>query len=159
MKTKRAYIRLSLPGIEMPAGTRAQPPFTVGELMTPDPIVISEDSQVDDCVRMLEESEISGLPVVDADGLLVGVISESDIVRAQATEHLWNRWPNLRVRHLMHAPVLTADRGMPMVEAAVLMERSHVHRLVVLGDDQARPIGVVSTSDLVRALAHRPADD
>jgi CBS domain-containing protein len=133
-------------------------PLTVGQLMTPDPIVVSESSPAETAVRMLEEHEISGLPVVDSDGVLVGVISESDIVRARATQHLWSRWPGLRVRHLMHAPVLTADEAMTIEEAAETMERAHVHRLVVVAEDQRTPIGIVSTSDLVRALARRPTD-
>ena len=131
---------------------------TVGELMTPDPIVIEDDASLDHAVRLLEENEITGLPVVDRDGVLVGVISHTDIVRARAVAHLWHRWPGLRVRHLMHAPALTADRSMSLEEAAQIMERSHVHRLVVVGDDQLTPVGIISTTDLVRALAHRPTD-
>jgi len=131
---------------------------TVAELMTPDPVLIDEAATVDEAVRLLEENEISGLPVVDGDGLLVGVISQTDIVRARAVGHLWQRWPGLRVRHLMHAPALTADLDMSMEEAAQLMERAHVHRLVVVDEDQLRPVGVISTTDLVRALAHRPTD-
>lgn len=131
---------------------------SVGELMTPDPIVIDESASVDDAVRLLEENEITGLPVVDRDGVLVGVISQTDIVRARAVAHLWHRWPGLRVRHLMHAPALTADRAMNMEEAAQLMERAHVHRLIVVDDDQMTPIGIISTTDLVRSLAHRPTD-
>jgi CBS domain-containing protein len=130
----------------------------VGQLMTPDPIVVAEDASLDDAVRLLEENEISGLPVVDRDGLLVGVLSQTDIVRARAVAHLWSRWPGLRVRHLMHSPALTADRNMTMGEAAQLMERAHVHRLIVVDEDQLKPIGVISTTDLVRALAHRPTD-
>jgi CBS domain-containing protein len=107
---------------------------------------------------MLEENEISGMPVVDAGGALVGVISETDIVRARATEYLWRRWPGLRVRHLMHTPVLTADATMDIEEAASVMERNHVHRLVVVDESQSRPLGIVSTSDLVRAIARRPTD-
>jgi predicted transcriptional regulator len=131
---------------------------TVAELMTPDPIVIEEDASLDDAVRLLEENEITGMPVVDRDGVLVGVISHTDIVRARAVAHLWHRWPGLHVRHLMHAPALTADRAMTLEEAAQIMERAHVHRLVVVGDDQLTPVGVISTTDLVRALAHRPTD-
>lgn len=131
---------------------------TVADLMTPDPIVIDESATVDEAVRLLEENEISGLPVVDRDQLLVGVISQSDIVRARAVDHLWRRWPALRVRHLMHSPALTADRSMTMEEAAQIMERAHVHRLVVVDDDQMTPVGVISTTDLVRALARRPTD-
>jgi CBS domain-containing protein len=131
---------------------------TVGELMTPDPIVIDEGASLDEAVRLLEENEISGLPVIDPDGVLVGVISQTDIVRARAVAHLWNRWPGLRVRHLMHAPVLTADRAMSMEDAARIMEHAHIHRLVVVDIDQLTPIGIISTTDLVRALARRPTD-
>jgi CBS domain-containing protein len=138
------------------AATAAAP--TVGELMSPDPITVKEGALLDEAVRLLEEHEISGLPVVDGDGLLVGMLSQTDVLHARATEYLWSRWPGLRVRHLMHAPVLTADPQMPLDEAARLMERAHVHRLVVVADDQLTPVGIISTSDLVRALAHRPTD-
>lgn len=131
---------------------------TVDQLMTPDPIVIDESATVDEAVRLLEENEISGMPVVDRDGVLLGVISQTDIVRARAVGHLWHRWPGLHVRHLMHSPALTADRSMSLEEAAQMMERAHVHRLVVVDDDQTTPVGVISTTDLVRALARRPTD-
>jgi CBS domain-containing protein len=126
--------------------------------MTPDPITVRVDEALQVAARLLEENEISGVPVVDEDDVLVGVLAESDLVRARATEHLWSRWPGLTVRHLMHSPVLTADRGMTLEEAATLMERAHVHRLVVVADDQATPIGVVSTSDIVRSMVGERED-
>jgi CBS domain-containing protein len=125
---------------------------TVDEVMTPDPITIRADAPLSAAARLMEESEISGVPVVDEHGLLVGVLAESDLVRARATEHLWSRWPGLTVRHLMHTPVLTADGSMSLEEAATLMERAHVHRLVVVGADQQTPVGIISTSDIVRAM-------
>lgn len=125
---------------------------TVDQVMTPDPITIRADAPLSDAARLMEESEISGVPVIDEHGLLVGVIAESDLVRARATEHLWSRWPGLTVRHLMHTPVLTADGSMSLEEAATLMERAHVHRLVVVGPDQQTPVGIISTSDIVRAM-------
>ena len=99
-------------------GGEAQNALLVGELMTPDPIVIDESAGVDEAVRLLEENEISGLPVVDREGVLLGVLSQTDIVRARAVGYLWHRWPGLRVRHLMHSPALTADRSMSLEEAA-----------------------------------------
>ncbi len=125
---------------------------TVEQVMTPDPITIRSDAPLSDAARLLEENEISGVPVVDETGTLVGVLAESDLVRARATEHLWSRWPGLSVRHLMHTPVLTADRSMSLEEAATMMERAHVHRLVVVGDDQQFLEGIVSTSDIVRSM-------
>lgn len=133
-------------------------PLTVGQLMTPDPIVLADSAPAEAAVRMLEEHEVSGLPIVDPDGLLVGVVSEADVVRARATPDVWDRWSNLRVRDLMHAPVLTADQSMTIEEAAQTMDNAHVHRLVVVAEDQATPIGIVTSSDIVRALAHRPTD-
>jgi CBS domain-containing protein len=139
--------------------TSLRPVPTVEEVMTPDPIVLTTDEALQAAARQLEECEISGAPVVDASGQLVGVLSETDLVRARATEHLWRRWPGLKVRHLMHSPVLTADRTMTVAEAAKLMEQAHVHRLVVVADDQATPIGILSTSDLVRAMVGEREDD
>ena len=100
---------------------------------------------------MLEESEISGAPVVDSSGQLVGVLSETDLVHARATQLLWTHWSELQVRHLMHSPAITADPGMGIAEAAELMEEARVHRLVIVGDDQL-PIGVLSTGDVIRAV-------
>lgn len=135
---------------------RASP--TVEQVMTPDPITIRADEPLSSAARLLEENEISGVPVVDENGGLVGVLSESDLVRARATDNLWSRWPGLSVRHLMHTPVLTADRSMTLEEAAVLMERAHVHRLVVVAEDQQTPVGIISTSDLVRAMVGERED-
>ena len=131
---------------------------TVEHVMTPDPITIRSDAPLSTAARLLEEHEISGVPVVDEGGTLVGILSESDLVRARATEHLWSRWPGLSVRHLMHTPVLTADRSMTLEEAATLMERAHVHRLVVVGEDQQTPVGIISTSDIVRAMVGERED-
>jgi CBS domain-containing protein len=112
--TSHPYIRLNPRPDEPPMRSDASDSITVGDLMTPGPIVIDESASIDDAVRALEENDITGLPVVDGEGLLVGVISQTDIVRARAVEHLWRRWPGLRVRHLMHSPALTADRSMSL---------------------------------------------
>jgi CBS domain-containing protein len=158
MNAGQKYIRVSAPSADLRPEDEPDGMASVAELMTPDPIVIDESASLDEAVRLLEENEISGLPVVDREGILVGVITQTDVVRARAVGHLWHRWPGLRVRHLMHSPALTADRSMTMEEAAQLMERAHVHRLVVVDDDQITPIGIISTTDLVRALARRPTD-
>lgn len=96
--------------------------------------------------RLLDEYHISDLPVVDRDGQLVGVISQTDLLRARVIDHLWKAMPGLAVRHLMSAPAVTARESMPLDEAAI-------HRLVVLGDDGLTPVGVLSVSDLVHEMA------
>lgn len=125
---------------------------TVGDLMTADPIVVSADAPLADAARLLEQHHVHGLPVVDALGGVIGVVSQTDMLRARSTDDLWSRWPGLRVRHLMTAPALTINADAPVGEAAARMEHEHVHRLVVVDSDGATPVGIISTTDLVRAM-------
>ena len=134
--------------------TAIERPSTVGDLMALQPIVIATSASLTDAARMMDEYDISGLPVVGDAGRVVGVISQTDLVRARATEWLWSNWTGLEVRHLMSSPALTIRTSAALEAAAVRMERDHVHRLVVVADDDPdTPIGVISTSDVVRALA------
>lgn len=127
-------------------------PATVGELMSLDPVVIAADAPLPDAARLLEEHKIHGLPVVDHLGRLVGVLSQTDMLRARSSEELWARWPGLRVRHLMTSPALTISADAGVADAAECMERERVHRLVVVAADGSTPVGIISTTDLVRAM-------
>lgn len=141
----------------MSGARQADGPRVVGDLMAADPITVEAEAPLADAARLMEERHVSGLPVVDAAGALVGVVSQTDMLRARATEYLWANWAGLRVRHLMTSPAVTVHRQTPLALAARRMDRHHVHRLVVVDDhDDARPIGVLSTSDLVRAMAEVP---
>ncbi len=129
-----------------------KPTMAVGDAMTRDPIVLREDDPLAVAAEVLDVAHISGAPVVDAKGTLVGVLSRTDLLHARATERLWERWPGLRVRHLMHWPAITVLATLSLDEAAVLMEREHVHRLVVVEPGRDRPVGILSTTDLVHAM-------
>ena len=130
-------------------------PRSVGELMTLDPIVASVDMPLGDAAALMEFYRVSGLPVVDWSGVLVGVISQTDLLHARTTEALWHAWPGLTVRHLMTQPAVTVSAGTPLEEAAAIMERLRIHRLVVTDADGETPIGVLSVTDLVRSMASR----
>jgi CBS domain-containing protein len=131
----------------------------VADLMHPDPVVIGANASVAEAARRMDEHHIHGLPVVDATGYLVGVLSQTDLLRARSTEYLWANWPGLAVRHLMTAPAVTVTRSTPIADAAVTMERRRIHRLVVVADDDPRrPIGILSTTDLIHAIAALPAE-
>jgi IMP dehydrogenase len=101
----------------------------VGEVMTSDPITVVSTASLAEAVSVLDSKKITGLPVVDASGALVGVLSQTDLVRARSN-------------------TIPATAGLE--EAARVMEERRVHRLVVV-DDKATPIGIISTSDLVRS--------
>jgi CBS domain-containing protein len=122
---------------------------TVGEIMTPNPISIIETASLAEAAGILDSRKITGLPVVDADGLLVGVLSQTDLVRVRANQNMATNWPGLAVGQVMTKPALTISATARLEDAARMMEESRVHRLVVT-DDAATPIGIISTSDLVR---------
>ena len=128
---------------------------TVRDVMTKGVVSVPADSPISEAARLLDTYRISGLPVVDRDGQLVGVVSQTDLLRARVIDHLWAALPGLAVRHLMTAPAVTAREGMPLDEAASLMEERQIHRLVVVGADGRTPIGVLSVSDLVHEMARR----
>ena len=126
---------------------------SVGELMSIDPVTIGADEPAQAAEHLMAERRVSGLPVVDRSGKLVGVVSQTDLVRAHAAGQSLASWPGLAVRHLMTAPALTVRIDESLLEAARRMEERHVHRLVVVSAGGDTPIGVISTLDLVGSLA------
>ena len=131
--------------------TRTTSP-SVGELMSIEPITIGVDEAIGRAEQLMSERSITGLPVVDRLGRLQGVLSQTDLVRAHASGQPLASWPGLAVRHLMTSPALTIRIDESLLTAARMMEQHHVHRLVVVAPDGQHPVGVLSTTDLVRAL-------
>ena len=133
---------------------KTAPRVTVGDCMAVEPILVRADASLTEAVGLMDRHHIHGLPVIDASGSLLGVLSQTDLARARATEYLWSGWPGLAVRHLMTSPAITVKRSTPLVIAARKMERHGIHRLVVVDDaDETIPIGVLSMTDLIHAIA------
>ena len=125
-----------------------------GDWMTIMPVVIGSDARIEEAERMLELHEVTGLPVVDGDGKLVGVISQTDLLRGSGDLHsaVRRRYTGLRVADLMSSPAITVDISTPMREAARLMRDEKIHRLVVV-DGAERPLGVLTSMDFVTLYA------
>ena len=124
----------------------------VADFMTIDPIVVAEDAPLEEAARLVREYSISGLPVVDDSGALVGVISETDLLHARTTDALWRAREGLTVQHLMTHPAVAVMSDVSIEHAAHVMEDRRIHRLVVVDTDGETPIGVLSVSDLVRSM-------
>lgn len=124
----------------------------VGELMTGDPVVAILDMPLADAAAIMDFYRVTGLPVVDWEGHVVGVLNQTDLLHARTTEALWSVWPGLAVRHLMTEPAVTVTPDVTVDEAARLMEEHRIHRLVVTAADGETPIGVLSVSDLVGSM-------
>jgi CBS domain-containing protein len=133
--------------------TTTQRHTTVADVMAIVPVVVRSSASLTEAAHLMDEHHISGLPVVDASGSLVGVLSQTDLARVRATEYLWSNWHGLAVRHLMSHPAETVHADVPLALAVQKMERLRIHRLIVVDDrDETLPIGVLSLTDVVHAI-------
>jgi CBS domain-containing protein len=132
-------------------------PQTVGELLTQGPVLGIVGMSLDDAAKLMEFYGVGGLPVIDWEGRLVGVIGRTDLLHARVNDSSWRAGPRLSVDQLMSQPAVTIGSDSFIDEAAEVMERLRIHRLVVLGPDGESPIGVLAATDLVRPIAERDA--
>ena len=127
----------------------------VADLMTIDPVVISVDASIEEAEELLRHNRITGLPVVDLAGRLVGVISQTDLLylAVPAIQALIrHRERGVRVGEVMSSPPVTIDGSATVRDAARRMNDERLHRLVAV-DDHGRPTGVVSAMDFVALAA------
>lgn len=129
--------------------------LVVADVMTMDPITVGVDATVEAAEQLLAAYRISGLPVIDGAGQLVGVLSRTDLLldRGPAlTQLVRGHASGLRVGELMTSPAVTVSLSATLVEAARIMRDERVHRLVVVNEHEV-PIGVLSATDYVTLIA------
>jgi CBS domain-containing protein len=127
----------------------------VADLMTIDPITIGVDASIEEAEDVLRRHHITGLPVVDDEGRLVGVISQTDLLylAAPTVQSLIRHKPSgIRVGEVMSTPPVTIDTSASIGDAARVMDNGRLHRLVAV-DQVGRPIGVLSAMDFVALAA------
>lgn len=145
----------------------------VHDVMTANVATIGPDALLKEAATELIQRRISGMPVVDSEGHVLGIVSETDILPKEAGERggggflQWlvdpgDPWVSARfdavhVRDAMSSPAVTIAPDRPLAEAATLMLDMDVNRLPVV-DAHGALAGLVSRGDLVRAFA-RPDDE
>jgi CBS domain-containing protein len=124
----------------------------VSELMHTDVQTVRLGATLADVVEALADGHITGVPVVDRHGKMLGVVSTTDVLTAQA-EGLAGKggWEDRMVEDVMTRPALTIAGHADVREAALRMLYAEVHRLFV--EKNGELAGVISQTDIVRALA------
>ncbi|GAA2617402.1 CBS domain-containing protein [Streptomyces tubercidicus] len=122
---------------------------TVADLMTPEAVVVQRGTPFKEIARLLDEYDITAVPVLDEDDQPVGVVSEADLLRRQIA-----KLGATSAEAIMTSPAVVARPEWSVVEAARTMEKKKVKRLPVV-DDSGRLIGVISRSDLVQLFLRR----
>lgn len=137
----------------------------VGQVMTRDVVSVTPETPIKDAATLLVERGISGLPVCDADGAVVGVMSEADLLvkeggpqRPSGGLFSWlvdtaSAPDVVKLRahtagEAMTSPAITVEATTPVAEAARSMVELGVNRLPVVED--GRLVGIVTRADLVR---------
>ncbi len=128
----------------------------VAELMQRNVRTVGSEASIAEVVLSLADAHVSGMPVVDQGGRMIGVISASDVLTAEAEAESQNvgrqLLENTSVREIMTTRPFTVAPDEDVREAARQMLYADVHRLFVAEED--RLVGVVSTTDIVRAVAN-----
>jgi acetoin utilization protein AcuB len=127
----------------------------VADLMQTNLKAIGQDDTVATAVVMLAEQHVSGLPVIDHRGRLVGVLSTTDVLDLLAesldSERRGVVLEETLVREIMTAKPITVDPDTDVHEAARQMLYGEIHRLFVEYDQAL--VGVITQSDIVSAVA------
>lgn len=157
-------------------------PITAGDVMNPNVLTVQEDMTVEELANFLIENEISGAPVEDPAGRLVGVVSVTDLALSVAKgtdlasdqsnpDFFVREWGETlsrddieelrfggenapRVRDIMTPAVYSVDQETPIPELAETLINSHIHRLLVTSGEKV--VGIVTTSDLLGLLVREP---
>lgn len=142
------------------------------EIMTREVVSVKPEMPVEELAALLWEKRISGVPVVDDDGKLVGVATESDLIdqakkfhiptaitileavifldRGKKVEKEVSKMAGSRVRDICTSEPVTVGPETPLDELATIMAEKHLHTLPVLEDGQL--VGVIGKADIIRTL-------
>lgn len=145
--------------------------MNVAEIMTQPVITVTPETTIAEAARLLLQHRISGLPVVEPSGAVVGIVTEGDLLRRAetGTERRRARWLEFlitpgrlaqdyahtharKVGEVMSHDVVAVAPQEPVEEVVRQMERRHIKRLPVI--EAGRLVGIVSRANLVRALVH-----
>lgn len=129
----------------------------VGERMTRNPVTIQETASIDDGLHLMRERKVRRLPVVDAAGKMVGIVSDKDLLHAAPSPattlsvyELHYLLAKLTIKQVMSSPVITVTPDTPLEEAARIMADNKIGGLpVVEGGDL---VGIITETDIFKIL-------
>ncbi|MGK7939813.1 MAG: CBS domain-containing protein [Crocosphaera sp.] len=148
---------------------------TVAEVMTQNPITVTTQTPLSDAVKILAEKKISGLPVVDDNGKLLGVISETDLMWQEtgvepppyimildSVIYLQNparydkeihKALGQTVGEVMTDKPISIKATQSLKEAAYMMHEKKIRRLPVIDENNTKVIGILTQGDIIRTMA------
>ncbi|CAG0957275.1 hypothetical protein PHYC_00535 [Phycisphaerales bacterium] len=151
-------------------------PHTAQGIMTPEPVCAEPATTIRQLARLFEENDISGCPVVNEEGKVIGVVSKTDLIRrcSEGTADIPPAYlfevvceqgggsgegdaagpipePLICVQDFMTESAVTVRPSAPVHEVAALMSDKHIHRVVVV-DEEGFPLGMITTLDVLKVF-------
>ena len=117
------------------------------DIMSTSLVTVREDLTVPDAARLMVERQVSGLPVVDAEGALIGIVTERDVLLRHETIRC--------VGDVMTRGVVTAEETADYMDLVEILLQHGIKRVPIVRDN--RLIGIVSRTDLLRGLIEEEA--
>lgn len=120
----------------------------VAQIMSRQVFTVSEDDNLDEALFLFNTELVSGLPVRDREGTIVGILSKSDIVSAESeSKPLSMR----KVSDAMQNAIWAVGADTPVRDAVALMADKSIHRVLVV--ENTKVVGIMTAMDVVRAVA------
>ena len=126
---------------------------TVGDIRMGNPFYARESTSAFEVASELLHSRYGGMPVVDRNNRVIGVVGEADLLRALRGPR---RLEEIKVGEIMTRPPVAVEEKTTLEEASRIMENSHIHRLPVVKEGVL--VGTVNRHDLLRAWLGMSAD-
>jgi len=141
----------------------------VSEVMTIDTVAVNEDADIEEAIRLLSGHRVSGLPVVNNENRVMGVITEADILSVMGMKRghtfkdivarlLGEPVPGNKagstVRQVMTSPAIITTPDASILEVAGILEERRIKRLPVV-DAGGVLVGIVSRADIVRVVGKK----
>lgn len=122
---------------------------TVADIMTPNPVTVTRLHKVDEVMELFQVKGISGAPVVDNQGVVIGVVTLYDLLLLAGMGKQALCLGELPLSVKVEKPVITLTPDAPLRKALVLILKEHVGRLVII-DEFGKPLGVVTRRNLLQ---------
>lgn len=127
--------------------------LVAGDLMATRVVELSPEQSLEDAARAFADHHLSSAPVVDQQGVCIGMLSAADFLKPNLRDNVVNATATERsVRAFMTSAVQSVTPHTPLLQVATIMSVGHIHHLPVISKD--RVVGVVSTLDVVSAMVN-----
>ncbi|MCE4612335.1 MAG: CBS domain-containing protein [Desulfurococcales archaeon] len=124
------------------------PAITVSSIMSKNIYSLNENRTVADAARVMKETKTGSILVVNPQGVIVGVVTERDLVYKVLAE---GRDAQTRLKDIMTRDIKTVKPSSTLAEAAKIMIEMEVRHIPVV-DEAGRPVGILSIRDLIESI-------